>query len=802
MIFPLAYLALTSALSVLLIAAGLAGQAALAAEMAVIQGALLATFYAFSANTRSLILQGHGDLTPARLLGKRVLALPLLGAAAYLLCVAAAGVSPLLAALLIARRACEWLAEVRLCEIEVAGERRAARRALAVQAVVTLATAAVLAFAPAAALPALAVFAISPLLPSLPRPSLAAFRPATLRATLRGATPHIGSTAIEGISTYVLRLVVFLIAGREVAGLLFTAFVLGSFVATLFANVLGPSLALQRARNGGGGAARLVVAAPLALAAAGLILTAASLATRLVDGLGKPGYFWLALGLSLLGGAVMIAAQRIRLRLFDERRGEVLFGPDVLRTLSAIIAAPTLYFLVAPAALGGLYLATALLTLFFYWGAASHAVHELPAAGSAALRMAIAAALLLPLFFMLSGRIYRNPGPPLLDAGGGLMNVPLPLSLAACFAGILLLARYRHAGLALGTIFFLFVAMVLTSVVVSDGDIAYESRKFLLLFQFLVPVFALVLGQMFGAPQQGLRLAALAFGAVLALIVPWQLLRSVGYAETELYHDLGLFSIYQHLQYVPSVFVCAYLVAVFALWQSPRRRLIVITAPLMGLYVTLAYSTLSIALLAGGVLVFAALRRREAAARWVAVLVFAAGGLGLFLSQNTTHAWQKFRSSAEATDWRLSRGPATDVPRHVLDAVPAPAQVRLHYWQLFGRGIIESPRSALFGHAQAIDRSVAASAHNYYLDFVYNFGLLAFLPLAWLIAQTLHLLWRLRGEVWRDLPLIGLAIAVLFALGLDSNFKVPLRQPYPGIFFFFLWGLLIARLRALRAEAR
>jgi hypothetical protein len=36
--------------------------------------------------------------------------------------------------------------------------------------------------------------------------------------------------------------------------------------------------------------------------------------------------------MSLVGAAVMIAAQHIRLRLFDERRAEVLFGPDVLRT--------------------------------------------------------------------------------------------------------------------------------------------------------------------------------------------------------------------------------------------------------------------------------------------------------------------------------------------------------------------------------------------------------------------------------------------------------------------------------------
>ncbi len=798
MIHPLAYIVLTSALSVVLVAAGLAGQAALAAELAVIQGALLATFYAFSANTRSLILQGHGDLTPERILAKRVVALPLLGAVSYVLCVAAAGVSPLLALLLIVRRSCEWLVEVRLCEIEVAADRRPARRAIAVQALVTLGVAAVFLFAPQSAVWALAVFAISPLLATPPRLRLGAFRVQTLGATLRGASPHIGSTAIDGISTYVLRLVVFLIAGPEMAGLLFTAFVLGSFTATLYGNVLGPSLALQRARNAGTGRSA-IRAGVLVLGFTGLAIAAAALAARLAPWLGKPGYFWLALGLSLLGAAIMIVVQFTRLRLFDERRAEVLFGPDVLRNLTAIIAAPSLYYLVAPAALGGLYLALVLLTAFFYWGAGRHAVTELPAKSSAALRFGIAFALLLPLFFLLSGRFYRNPGAPLLDPGGSLMSVPLPVSLVACFAGIVLLGRYRHAVLALGTIFFLFVAMVLTSVVASGGDIAYESRKFLLLFQFLVPMFALALGQMFGAPQQGLRIAAAAFAVVLALVVPVQLLRSVGYGENELYHDVVLFSVYQHLQYVPSVFVCAWLVALYALWDAPRlRRLLVITAPLMGWYVVMAYSTLAIALLGAGALALALLRRGDVAARGCVVLVIATSAAALFVSRNTVHVFQKFETSREATEWRVARMPVPEAPRRLIDSLPGPVQVRLHYWTLFGAGIVESGRSALFGHAQAVERSVAPSAHNYYLDFVYNFGVLAFLPLAWLVAYTLWLLWRLRATLWQDLPLLGLAAAVMFALALDSNFKVPLRQPYPGIFFFFLWGLLLARLQSLR----
>ena len=98
-------------------------------------------------------------------------------------------------------------------------------------------------------------------------------------------------------------------------------------------------------------------------------------------------------------------------------------------------------------------------------------------------------------------------------------------------------------------------------------------------------------------------------------------------------------------------------------------------------------------------------------------------------------------------------------------------------------------------------RAVSTSAHNYYLDFLYNFGLIAFLPLAWLIAHTGRRLWRERRRLANDLPLLGLALVVTFLVVVDNNFKVTFRQPYPGLFGFFLWGLLLSRLAALPRRA-
>ena len=43
----------------------------------------------------------------------------------------------------------------------------------------------------------------------------------------------------------------------------------------------------------------------------------------------------------------------------------------------------------------------------------------------------------------------------------------------------------------------------------------------------------------------------------------------------------------------------------------------------------------------------------------------------------------------------------------------------------------------------------------------------------------------------------ALSVVVFFLLFVDNFVKVGMRQPYPGIVAFFLWGILLSRLGAL-----
>ena len=88
----------------------------------------------------------------------------------------------------------------------------------------------------------------------------------------------------------------------------------------------------------------------------------------------------------------------------------------------------------------------------------------------------------------------------------------------------------------------------------------------------------------------------------------------------------------------------------------------------------------------------------------------------------------------------------------------------------------------------------APSAHNYYLDMLYNFGFISLLPMISLIVYSiLRLAKKLRNGLCGTEFLV-LAGLVMFYVFLDNFFKVSFRQPYPGIIMFFLWGVLLQKL--------
>jgi hypothetical protein len=817
-LFPLSFVLNTFAMTALLIGLSLAGKPQLAAEVGIVQGATLALFYAFSANARSVILAASSRISVRSLLIARLLLLVPLGGASYYLSVVMANAGGALAVVLILRRCVEWINELHLGVMELRGRREPAMKLAIMEAILLVLALGWTASDAPMPLLGLLLWALLPLLMSI------AFVHETLASADRveeawhQLIPHLGSTAIIGISVYVFRLLILLMLDKATAGDLFAALAIGSFMGSLFAGALGPSMALHEVRSGQRYFPPALKLALISSCIVGVLLffTAESRASAF-EWTHKSSFFWGATGLSMIGGVVMVFAQRIRLRGFHQADSENAYGPDVLMNILIISAVPYVFYTLGKEALMGLYLLSATLAFVFYlsWQSEPTASDRRFGIPGEALRIIVAVLLFFPLFFQLTGNIFYDPA-FVFDSEGSLKKLPLPLSILACYGGILLLGGYKRANLSLGVIFLSFVLMLLTSIVSAQGQIISNPGKLLLLLQFILPMFALVLGQTYEGGSAHALIFEKVVLFVLAVLVPIQLVVSWLQGHTMLSPYLYLFSIYQHLQYVAVIFICGYLLSLYSLWPVPRfKMLLILLTPLIGIYAVASVSLLAFSAMIIGVIGFAIYRWRlgpDKLAMLVVFLVFLSSAcyLPVAMSSSFRDAYffpQKFAFlGAKLTPKELQlRGKfaegaeLTPAERQLRDELSqTPLAKRLHYWEYYAKSIVSGSKVFIFGHAERPDRSKFHSAHNYYLDFVYNFGSLAVLPLMGVLGYTLVMVFRYREAILASPSFLGLTVVVLFLLLVDNSLKVGLRQPYPGIITFFLWGLLLARLESLR----
>jgi hypothetical protein len=792
LVFPMAALLNSFSMTALLLVFGLAGQSEIAANIGLVQGATLALFYAFSANARNLILADPTGSAAARLLQTRLWLLLPLSAAAYLLSVGVGDASAALALVLILRRASEWLGEIGLGRHE-----QKQQLAIPTQAVFAETFSFLLCLLPLLVDWDLAACAV----PWALAPLLAARRARlTLRAgkgdfSLKTLLPHFGSTAIIGTSVYVFRISIVLLSGKVVAGDLFTAFAIGGLIPTIYGQALAPTLAH---RYGSRGLPKWLLIIPL-----GMLLIAACVVALAVaqpgwlGALGRVPNFWLATGISIAGGALMSVAAAMRTRLIQKAGGEDVFGPDLLANVLIATCVPFVFYVLGPSALAGLYGLSGFLSLAFLAGVgwqrnSTSSAHLQP------ILFGIGFLLLLPFFFQLNGGLFRDAA-YVFDAEGSIVKLPLPLSILALFSGIALLGNYAAAARTLTILFFTALLFVMTSLTISQGNNAYEGAKLILLAQFLLPMFGLVLGQMYGASTSVPVFERTALW-VLLLILPAQLLATWLQGYTLLHPKVFFFSIYQHLQYVPMVVVALLIMVSQALWDRgvAYRVALGILLPVAMVYVVASLSWGAVLGAVGGLACFALnhLRKIRISRRTMSSVALAGVCVVSYVVLSETGVLARSLSMADGPrttlQWRDKLAPYLDQNE---TSAPATGVTRMTHWRFYADGVVESPRAFLFGHATPPDRNQHPSAHNYWLDGLYNFGAVSMLPLIILLLATILWVWRQRRHVLSNPMLLGTTMAALYLLLFENMLKVGMRQPYPGIITFFIWGLLITRLQ-------
>ncbi|MEK6208812.1 MAG: hypothetical protein AABM64_00350 [Pseudomonadota bacterium] len=789
LVFPAAALLNSFSVTALLLVFGLGGATELAADVGIVQGATLALFYAFSANARNLVLSDAADSMAASILRTRLILVVPLSLAAYILSVGIGGATASLALVLILRRVAEWVGEISLAQHERHGQTQYALRSIVAE---------ITSFALCAALPLSAnVDAALAAIPWALVPLLA-YKNAGLTTRLRHSTlgwrsllPHFGSTAIIGTSAYVFRISIALLVGRSLAGELFTAFALGGIVPTIYGQALAPTLAR---RYGATGLPRKLLVVPaLMLLLAGVVIAATIGWPAWMAATARSMTFWLAVGFSIAGGAIMVVATSLRTSLIQRADGRVVFGPDLLANALIATCVPFVYYVLGPRSLAGLYALSACLSLLFLFGAGRQwgwfARHRTPTMS------VLGFLLVLPVFFQLSGGLFRDPA-FVFETGGAISRVPFPVSVVALFAGIAILGNYAAATRTLTVLFFSALLFVLTALTVAHGNSAQEGAKLILLAQYLLPMFALVLGEMYGksASKPVFERSAL---VVLTLIVPAHLVSTWAQGYLLLAPSLYVFSIYQHLQYFPAVMVSVGLMAAFSLSgrQEWQYKTLLMLLPALAVHTVASRSLVAMAGLTIGLLVFAfaqfrARRLERSAIAALAIALVAGVTYGYVARSELASKYLNAAGSEQMGAAPLRR-----------DAAPLSVTDRVEHWRFYSAGVVESPSAFLLGHASPPDRSKHPSAHNYWLDGLYNFGVLALVPIMALMFMTARMIWARRSELLCTPILLGTVVAAVYLLLIENMLKVGLRQPYPGIVGFFIWGLLLARLSALEELA-
>ncbi len=297
---------------------------------------------------------------------------------------------------------------------------------------------------------------------------------------------------------------------------------------------------------------------------------------------------------------------------------------------------------------------------------------------------------------------------------------------------------------------------------------------------FLVlPVFGLLLGQSYVPPKHRRYRFEAIFLYILVFIIPIQVSATIIQGTGFLTPYLYIFSIYQHLQYLPIIFLGLYFLALVSLYKhQDMRRLLLFLAPFIGVYTAASISLLALLMVLICAPTIMLILVRSGYGRFSLLLVtLIAVFLFAYIFAMKSHA-----SFAHTFNWSFEQG----APLHTQD--------HIHYWKMYFNGILKNAQSFMLGHEQAPGRDVAPSSYNYYLDLVYNFGFIALLPFIFLIWHTLRKLYPMIHTTTVSPDFIVLSALVLFFVLIDNSFKVGFRQPYPGIIMFFLCGVLLSRL--------
>lgn len=380
----------------------------------------------------------------------------------------------------------------------------------------------------------------------------------------------------------------------------------------------------------------------------------------------------------------------------------------------------------------------------------------------------------------------------------GIGLPPLPISLFGLFLAVFITIKnvpYRY----LSFIALFTIGAVLSLLINYHPEMIY--KRLIIFIQYITPMIAFLIGV--SQPMRDLETPVKAICVITLTLMFLQLIFCLMNGSIVLLKTVWNVGIYQQIQYVGSTNI---MVATTTLWillckaKKPVNKLLVfsllgflfiysiantqITSLLFTFLSTIAFIHYFIVkdIKIGSVRPFLK----------ILLILVPICASGVFYKNCNT-----ILAAVNIHPFKENRIYSKKINLHDLSKSPAFAQ-RVIYWKYYISESLKDTGSFLFGHPNQPNRADYPSAHNYYLDLLYNFGFLALSSILAMVVYTFKVLWQNRSLIRKNRYLWMICFSVLFFLGVDNMLKTGLKEPYPGILSFYIWGFLFSQIRYLK----
>jgi hypothetical protein len=559
-------------------------------------------------------------------------------------------------------------------------------------------------------------------------------------------------------SNFYFRYFIYILYPKEIAGSVFAFFIFGSFPASIYSTLIAPSIIKDKLKF-----LRLNIVKIFFLLY--LIVGIYLIYLSFFENYSKEiTTNLLTAGLSILGSLLMIIAMHSRLKMVHYKIDrEICFQMDVIYAVSVICLIPFIYSLNIQNLLSSSFLIISILALFFY----KLDFKKVNFKYSIGLIILIFIPIHLILFdhnLNFDLRLYFSVD-PFYKSNFNLSTLPIPISFFVIGFIFLILSKKYLIDKELLYILSLMVIFGLSSISLVKTYLKIENIYNLI--QFVFPLIAFVLGNEFAKKgKNSYKIFEYIFWIYLS-IISFQLIEAVIFRDFVLKSNLYKLGIYNHLQYISVFIAITFLTCINYFLEKNKINFLqaAILCLLTNIYVIFSTSISGLLYTLFLTILLFYLNKRK-------IFVYS---LILFL---TIIFFLKFQ-------FDFQKDFIDTVIFKIINFIPL--FIERISSTLFYINEISNLREFFFGKNNDFETNpLFDTSFNYYIDFIYNFGIITFLPLLYLILSFIKKFSYNFNYVSNHIIFLGFMILIFILL--DTFIKSSLREIFTGNLLFFLWG--------------